>query len=233
MRLVIISFTRKPNTGRTSWSFHSRLSQAVCPNLHRATCDTGWLISGMKNTASGGLGKMTYGTGTTMRTEILNSSCFAWELLRSHCAYQQCLIGLCFHWPLTLCWQLWERGNCYFNNVCQQFIKRQKFGWVRFLHRYQSEKGGSKNRKFMLRFMGFSALSTSLSKCDRVDSKVHLRTCYETFLNDQEIVFKSDRWYFGLGYELISVVRFEVGYMVQMFSNSSRDQINLITFVNF
>ena len=42
-----------------------------------------------------------------------------------------------------------------------------------------------------------------------------------------------NRIYGGLGYTLNSNVKFELGYMNQVFKSSSRDQINLICFFNF
>ena len=42
-----------------------------------------------------------------------------------------------------------------------------------------------------------------------------------------------NRLYSGLGYKLNDSVRFELGYMNQFFDSSSRDQLNMISFVNF
>jgi hypothetical protein len=39
--------------------------------------------------------------------------------------------------------------------------------------------------------------------------------------------------YGGIGYQLNKNVRLEAGYMNQFFESSGRDQVNLITFVNF
>jgi hypothetical protein len=36
-----------------------------------------------------------------------------------------------------------------------------------------------------------------------------------------------------LGFKFNKYLKFEIGYMNQFFENSSRDQLNLITFFNF
>ena len=55
----------------------------------------------------------------------------------------------------------------------------------------------------------------------------------EIFLNTEKAVFDRNRVFGGLGYKLNNSIKFEVGYMNQFFENSGRDQINIITFINF
>ena len=52
-------------------------------------------------------------------------------------------------------------------------------------------------------------------------------------LNGASNVYDRNRVYGGLGYKINSGIKLEVGYMNQIFETSSRDQINLITFINF
>ena len=55
----------------------------------------------------------------------------------------------------------------------------------------------------------------------------------ELFLNTKSAVFDRNRVYGGFGYQINKNIRVEAGYMTQLFETSSRDQFNLITFVNF
>jgi len=52
-------------------------------------------------------------------------------------------------------------------------------------------------------------------------------------LNTKSSIFDRNRVYGGIGYKLNANIRIEAGYMNQFFETSSRDQFNLITFVNF
>jgi hypothetical protein len=70
-------------------------------------------------------------------------------------------------------------------------------------------------------------------KTDTLPSKLYISAYNEVFLNTESSVFDRNRVYAGLGYQLHKNVRIEAGYMNQLFENSSRDQFNLITFVNF
>ena len=65
------------------------------------------------------------------------------------------------------------------------------------------------------------------------DSKYYLSTYNEIFLNGASNVFDRNRVYGGLGYKVSDGIKLEIGYMNQIFETSSRDQINLITFINF
>jgi long-subunit fatty acid transport protein len=69
-------------------------------------------------------------------------------------------------------------------------------------------------------------------KTETSPTKLYLSAYNEVFLNTESDVFDRNRVYVGLGYQLNKNVRIETGYMSQLFENSSRDQFNLITFVN-
>ena len=66
-----------------------------------------------------------------------------------------------------------------------------------------------------------------------VDKTLYLSSYNELFLNHENNVFDRNRLYGGLGYKLSNLIRFELGYMNQFFSNGNRDQINIITFLSF
>ena len=55
----------------------------------------------------------------------------------------------------------------------------------------------------------------------------------KVFLNTESTVFDRNRVYGGFGYQINKNIRVEAGYLSQLFETSSRDQFNLITFVNF
>lgn len=52
-------------------------------------------------------------------------------------------------------------------------------------------------------------------------------------INAQSEVFDRNRLYRGIGYQINKNIKLEAGYMNQFFETSSRDQLNLITFVSF
>ena len=66
-----------------------------------------------------------------------------------------------------------------------------------------------------------------------IDKTYYLSSYNEIFLNSKDPVFDRNRLYAGIGFKLNNLARFEVGYMNQFLSNGNRDQINLITFLNF
>ena len=81
---------------------------------------------------------------------------------------------------------------------------------------------------FKTRFRYFLGLNIPFK-----DSKYYLSTYNEIFLNGASNVFDRNRVYGGLGYKVSDGIKLEIGYMNQIFETSSRDQINLITFINF
>ena len=65
------------------------------------------------------------------------------------------------------------------------------------------------------------------------NNKYYLSAYNEIFLNTKTSVFDRNRLYGGIGYNINRAIRIEVGYMNQFFERSNRDQLNIITFVNF
>ena len=107
-------------------------------------------------------------------------------------------------------------------------------------HRYRFEQRFVES-DFKARLRYFLALKIPLAKAktseedgeEKQPSKFYLSAYNEIFLNTKSSVFDRNRVYGGLGYQLSKNVRIEAGYMNQIFEASSRDQFNLITFVNF
>jgi len=66
-----------------------------------------------------------------------------------------------------------------------------------------------------------------------IDDQFYLSSYNEIFINAEQNAFDRNRLYGGLGYKLFDSAKIELGYMNQFLTNSNRDQINLIGFVNF
>ena len=118
------------------------------------------------------------------------------------------------------------------HRIFQQFTSKQKIGRVSLSHRYRFEQRFVE-ADFKMRLRYFLAFKVPLAKTDEMPSKLYVSAYNEVFLNTESSVFDRNRVYGGLGYQLNKNVRIEAGYMSQLFETSSRDQFNLITFVNF
>ncbi|MGB0176360.1 MAG: DUF2490 domain-containing protein [Owenweeksia sp.] len=119
------------------------------------------------------------------------------------------------------------------HRVFQQFITRQNFGRVGLQHRYRFEQRWIENQDFRLRFRYFLSLNITLNHSQMEDKTLYLSAYNEIFINNKDILFDRNRLYGGLGYRLSRLVRFELGYMNQSLNNGGRDQVNVITFLNF
>lgn len=118
------------------------------------------------------------------------------------------------------------------HRIFQQFTSKQNVGSVSLTHRYRFEQRFVES-DFKMRLRYFLAFKVPISKTESSPTKLYLSAYNEVFLNTESDVFDRNRVYGGLGYQLNKNIRVEVGYMNQLFENSSRDQFNLITFVNF
>ena len=113
------------------------------------------------------------------------------------------------------------------HRIYQQLITKQKIGSVSLQHRYRFEQRFIED-DFRTRFRYFLGINIPFK-----NSKYYVSGYNEIFLNGDGNLFDRNRIYSGLGYRLNKNIRFEVGYMSQVFESSSRDQLNMITFVNF
>ena len=116
------------------------------------------------------------------------------------------------------------------HRIYQQLITKQKFKNITIQHRYRFEQRFVED-DFKLRFRYFLGVNAPLSKTET--NKWYLSAYNELFINTESSVFDRNRLYGGLGYKISNSVRMELGYMNQFFETSSRDQFNIITFVNF
>ena len=116
------------------------------------------------------------------------------------------------------------------HRVYQQFISKQAIGKLKIQHRYRFEQRFVED-DFKLRYRYFLSLKTPFLK---TNEKYYISTYNELFINaNGDNTFDRNRIYGGLGYSLNSNIKFELGYMNQIFKSSSRDQLNLICFFNF
>lgn len=114
------------------------------------------------------------------------------------------------------------------HRIYQQFITKQNIGSVSLQHRYRFEQRFVESN-FKTRFRYFLSMNIPFKK----ESKYYLSAYNEIFLNGESNVFDRNRIYGGLGYKVKKGFKIELGYMSQVFETSSRDQINIITLVNF
>ncbi|MCG8310809.1 MAG: DUF2490 domain-containing protein [Cytophagales bacterium] len=125
-----------------------------------------------------------------------------------------------------------DKVNVNEHRIFQQFITRQNIGTIAVQHRYRFEQRFIES-DFRLRFRYFLSLNIPLNNKEIIDNTVYLSAYNEIFLNTTGDIFDRDRLYCGAGYCLSKAVRFEVGYMNQFMPNTNRDQINIVSFVNF
>ena len=118
------------------------------------------------------------------------------------------------------------------HRIYQQFITKQKIGNLKLQHRYRFEQRFVEE-DFKLRFRYFIGLNYPINKKEITGNTLFVSTYNEIFLNSKNNVFDRNRLYGGLGYRLNETLRFEIGYMNQFLNEGSRDQINIMTFINF
>jgi hypothetical protein len=114
----------------------------------------------------------------------------------------------------------------------QQFITKQKITKLNVQHRYRLEERWVEE-DFKMRFRYFLGLSHPIAKFNEETQSLYLSAYNEIFLNFKETVFDRNRTYVGLGYKFNKKLKLELGYMNQFFTNSGRDQVNIIGFCNF
>ena len=116
------------------------------------------------------------------------------------------------------------------HRIFQQFTSKQKIGIVSLNHLYRFEQRFVQS-DFKMRLRYFLALNIPLTK--KENNKLYFSAYNEIFLNTEPAVFDRNRLYGGIGYRINKNIKLEVGYMNQFFEKYSRDQLNIITFVNF
>ncbi|MEM7103385.1 MAG: DUF2490 domain-containing protein [Bacteroidota bacterium] len=125
-----------------------------------------------------------------------------------------------------------EKSSVSEHRLFQQFITKQKFSRVGIQHRYRFEQRFVED-DFKLRFRYFLGVSLALTQKEMTDKTLYLSAYNEIFLNTEGGAYDRNRLYGGLGYKVNKLIRVEAGYMNQFLGDANRDQINLITFLNF
>lgn len=125
-----------------------------------------------------------------------------------------------------------EKTNFSEHRIYQQFITRQSFGRFSLQHRYRFEQRFFAD-DFRLRLRYFLGINIALNKKQMQDKTVYFSLYDEIFLNTEGNFFDRNRLYSGVGYRFSRTFRSEVGVMNQFLPGRARNQLNLITFVNF
>lgn len=125
-----------------------------------------------------------------------------------------------------------KKTNFNEHRIFQQFITRQNFNRLTVQHRYRFEQRFIED-DFRLRLRYFIGLNYTLNKTDQLKNTIYLSAYNELFINTDENYFDRNRLYGGLGYRFSKKFRLEVGIMNQTLSNTSRNQLNMKTFINF
>ena len=116
------------------------------------------------------------------------------------------------------------------SRIYQQFLTKQKLGKLRLQHRYRFEQRFIEG-DFKLRFRYFLHLSYPLWRS--AAKEIYTSVYNEIFLNTKSDPFDRNRVYGGVGYKLNDKVRFELAYLNQFLNGSNRDQINIVSFINW
>ena len=96
-------------------------------------------------------------------------------------------------------------------------------------HRYRFEQRFVES-DFKMRIRYFLGLNIPISSKEQ--NKYYFSAYNELFLNTKSKLYDRNRLYGGFGYQLDKIVRLEMGYMNQFLNKESRDQFNIVAFVN-
>tara|TARA_B100000767_G_scaffold140977_1_gene133183 strand:- start:154 stop:756 length:603 start_codon:yes stop_codon:yes gene_type:complete len=116
------------------------------------------------------------------------------------------------------------------HRIFQQFTSSQTIGSIKIQHRYRFEQRFVA-LDFNQRFRYFVSFNIPLKI--KKNTQTYLSVYNEIFLNTNSPVFDRNRLYGGIGYNINNNIRVEIGYMNQFFEKYNRDQLNIISFVNF
>lgn len=118
------------------------------------------------------------------------------------------------------------------HRIYQQFITRQAHGRFVLQHRYRFEQRFIED-DFRMRVRYFLGANIALTHKQMEDKTLYLSLYNEIFINTKKTYFDRNRLYGGLGYRFSKHVRTEIGFMNQTTNTVSRNQLNIMAFVNF
>jgi hypothetical protein len=117
------------------------------------------------------------------------------------------------------------------HRIYQQFISLQVFDRVSLQHRYRFEQRIlPEDLKLRLRY--FLAINVALNEKSMMDRTLYISAYNEIFMNTDNSYFDRNRLYGGIGYRFNKFVRTELGFLNQVLQNTSRNQLNVVAFVN-
>lgn len=117
------------------------------------------------------------------------------------------------------------------HRIFQQYIYKKEYRSFSLQHRFRLEQRFIES-DFKVRWRYFLGVNIPLKAFDGTNNTLYLSAYNELFLNIGHTVFDRNRVYAGLGYKINSDLRFELGYMNQLLRNGTRDQINVVAYVN-
>lgn len=117
------------------------------------------------------------------------------------------------------------------HRIYQQFITRQGFGRLSLQHRYRFEQR-SIDDDFKLRVRYFLSANIALNRQQMQDKTVYLSAYNEIFINMEGTYFDRNRLFGGVGYRISKNARAEVGIMNQSTQKITRNQLNVMAFVD-
>ncbi|WP_083476267.1 DUF2490 domain-containing protein [Lacinutrix mariniflava] len=117
------------------------------------------------------------------------------------------------------------------HRIFQQFTTKQNKWRLNITQRYRFEQRFIES-DFKMRLRYFLSFNYPLNNKEIIPKTLYLSAYNEVFLNTEPSIFDRNRLYGGFGYKLNENIKFELGYMSQIFETSFRDQINIIAFIN-
>jgi hypothetical protein len=115
------------------------------------------------------------------------------------------------------------------HRIFQQIISKQRINYLKLGHRFRIEQRFIESEfKFRFRYFLNARLPLKIGR----ENKFYLSGYNEVFISLEEDFFDRNRIYGGIGYKLSEGINLELGYLNQFFGSSSRDQLNLIMFLN-
>jgi Protein of unknown function (DUF2490) len=117
------------------------------------------------------------------------------------------------------------------HRIYQQFITKQSINNFYLLHRYRIEERFLA-ADFKVRFRYFLSINKPINKKEMEKNALYFSAYNELFINAAKPVFDRNRLYAGAGFCINKEVKFELGYMTQMFENRNQSQFQIILFNN-
>lgn len=119
------------------------------------------------------------------------------------------------------------------HRIYQQFVTKQSAGRFFWGHRYRFEQRFIE-QNFKMRLRYFLNLRVLLNKTKLDPGAIYLSGYTEVFMDvEKETAFDRNRLYSGLGYQINTAIKMELGYMNQFMSTINRDQFNVFLFAKF